>query len=158
MNKGRILLVWIVVLISSCTLSTQQEMNLNKDIQQFIQIRNQGDALSYLNYIHPAIVRHYKNLGDSTFKDKFEVLPHNKNSFGSRADVIYWNQSYIKSVTKRDSLYEAKVEISLIKNSERQDSTTTFYAISTNDASNWLFVSEFDYFNVLGEEWRLFGK
>lgn len=158
MIRSKFLIVWLVVLISSCTLSTQQEMKLNKDIHQFIQVRNEGDALSFLNYMDPAIVRHYKDLGDSIFKEKFKALPQNQNSNGMLPDVVYWNQGYIKKVVKKDALIEAKLEISLIKDSKSIDSTTTFYAISTNNASNWLFVSEYDYFNVLGKKGRLFGK
>lgn len=155
MARGSLFLVLIAVLVSSCTLSTQQEMSLNKDIHQFIQVRNEGDALSFLNYIHPAVVRYYKDLGDSTFNEKFKALPQGYNQNGMQTDVVFWDQGIIKKVVKKDSLIEAKLKISLIKNSKSLDSTTIFYAISKSDASNWLFVSEDDYFNVLRKEERL---
>lgn len=160
MNKHRGILVWIIAIISSCTLSTQQEMSLNREIHQFIQVRNEGDALSFLNYTPPQVVRYYKDLGDSTFKAKFRVLPATSNSNPNQlpSDIVYWNQGYIKEVSKKDTLIEAQIEISLVQNSKNLDSTTTFYAISKNNTSNWLFVSEHDYFNILGENVQLFKK
>lgn len=149
MLKRILFLGLMIALIFSCTLSSEQEMSLNKDIHQFIQVRNEGDALAFLNYMHPAIVRHYKDLGDTTLNKKLMTLPKHQSSNDPQTDVVYWDHGYIKNVVKKDSLIKAKIEISLTKNYKSIDSTTCFYAISTSNASNWLFASENDYVHIL---------
>src|SRR5690554_7033522 len=67
------------LLLASCTLTTEQETKLNADMNLLIKVRNEGDALSYLNLTHPLIVKHYKEKGDAVFKSKFQEMPRQKD-------------------------------------------------------------------------------
>ncbi len=156
MVRYSLLFTLLGIFMGSCTLSTEQEMNLNRDIHQFIQIRNEGDALSFLNYMHPSIVRYYKNLGDSTFIEKFNIAAQNSNFASNEKEIVKWNQGYIKKVIKKGKRIEAKIEISLIREQRPIDSTLTYYAISSNNSSNWLFASQKDYTHILNKTERLF--
>jgi len=152
------LLSLILLFTTSCTLSTQQETQLNKDIKTYILIRNEGDALSYLNYTHPIIVTHYKNQGDSILKNKFQELPKKKNQHLNKKEIIYWNKAYTKGTKSNDSILQAKIELTLLRKDRELDSSVVIFATSTHLSENWLFVSHKDYFNVFPKGLRLFSE
>ena len=161
MAKNFILFALIGTVVYSCTLSTEQEMNLNRDVGQFIQVKNEGDALSFLNYMHPSIVRHYKDTGDSTFIEKFDITTSKNNPYPAEEFTVLWDQGYIKKVIKKEDLIEAKIEISLVEFSLTNgrhsiDSTLIYYAISNVNSSNWLFASAEDYAKLLHKDQQLF--
>lgn len=142
----RILVYTVLVLsIVSCTLSTQQEMALNKALSNLIEARNNGDGLSYLNYTHPAVVKHYKKAGDSILIKRFQEVPEQKSRQLFDEDYIYWDKGYIKQVKSTDSIIQAQIEIRLFENGKRLDSVVTLYATSFNDETDWLFTLENDY-------------
>lgn len=145
-----------VMTLSFCTLSTQQETQLNANMNQFIILRNDGDALSFMDYTHPIIVKHYKQKGDSIFKAKFQEVPRRQEQGKVKSELIYWDQGYIKGTAANDSLVQAKIQVSLIKDYKALDSSTLFFGITTTTASNWTFVSKEDYFSIFPEELRLF--
>ena len=136
----------LMLSVLSCKLSTEQELSLSKSILRMIEARNSGDALSYLNYTHPAIVKYYTEQGDSALIKKFQEVPR----MGSRDDLkreglIRWGEGYTKSVRQKDSILQAKVEIQLYKEYELIDSIAVFYATCFEDELDWIFVNESDY-------------
>ncbi len=137
----------LIFLMVSCSLSTEQEMSLNKSINNMIEARNTGDGLSYLNYTHPAIVKHFTNLGDSLLKQKFQEVPESSSRYQFDEDYIYWGSGYVKEVRNSDSIIQAKIEIKLYENHNLIDSTVTFYATSFEDESDWLFSVSSDYYS-----------
>lgn len=145
-----------VITFSSCTLSTQQETQLNADMNQLIIVRNDGDALSYMDYTHPIIVKHYKQKGPIPFKEKFQEITRRHERKGSQSEIIFWNKGYIKSTKSNDSLIQSKIQITLIQDYKELDSSTFFYGITTKNADNWTFISKADYFSVFPEKLRLF--
>lgn len=158
MQKSFVFYLIVLLGLSTCTFSTQQEMQLNKDLSNFILVRNEGDALSYLNFTHPLIVNHYKDLGDSIFKKKFQEVPKKEEQNLTKKEIVYWNKGYIKSAKSNDSLIQAKVEITLFQKNKALDSTTVLYAISTQQSKNWLFIHQEDYLTVFPKTYRLFSE
>jgi hypothetical protein len=148
--------LFVIFTLFSCTLSTQQETVLNSNMNQLITVRNEGDALSYMDYTHPIIVKHYKQKGTVFFKEKFQEVSRENEQNENQSKVIFWDKGYIKSTKANDSLIQAKIQISLIQNNKPLDSSALFYAITTKNASNWTFVSRTDYFSVFPEKLRLF--
>ena len=144
------------LLLASCTLTTEQETKLNADMNLLIKVRNEGDALSYLNLTHPLIVKHYKEKSDAVFKSKFQEMPRQKDQDKDKAELIYWKGGYIKSIASNDSLIHAKIQFTLMQNHQDLDSSSIYYGINKKQSSNWTFVSAADYFTVLPKEMRLF--
>ena len=149
--------VILLFLTSSCDLSTEQETQLNKDLSNLISVRNNGDALSYLNYTHPIIVKHYKLLGDSVYKNRFQSISPKSSRDYLDTNEIYWTNAYQKDVKSTDSLIQVKVQITLARGYDKIDSSSTIYGIAKKKGSNWLFVEKRDYFSdYFPENLRLF--
>lgn len=140
------ILLFILVL-SSCELTTEQETQLNKDLSNLITVRNNGDALSYLNHTHPIIVKHYKSLGDSVYKKRFQTVTSKTSRDNVDSSEFYWTNAYQKSVKSNDSLIQVKIEVFLAKGYDKIDSTSFIYGIANKNGSNWLFVEEQDYYS-----------
>ncbi len=136
---------FLLFILAGCSLSTEQEMSLNKSINNMIEARNTGDGLSYLNYTHPAIVKHFTNLGDSLLKQKFQEVPESSSRYQFNDNYIYWGSGYVKEVRNRDTIIQAKIEIKLYENHDMIDSTVTFFATSFEKESDWLFSISSDY-------------
>lgn len=125
-------------------------------MNQLIIVRNDGDALSFMNYTHPIVVKYYKQKGDSIFKNKFQEIPRKINQDKIKTKLIYWENGYIKSTKSSDSLVQAKIQITLVQNHKSLDSSTFYYGLTTKSSSSWTFVSKEDYFSILPQEMRLF--
>lgn len=145
----KIILTFLVLftLMVACDLSTEQETQLNKDLSNLITVRNNGDALSYLNYTHPIVVKYYKSLGDSIYKKRFQsISPKSSRDYLDTSEV-YWVNAYQKDIKSDDSLIQVKVQITLAKGYDKMDSSTTIYGVAKKSGSNWLFIEEQDYFS-----------
>jgi hypothetical protein len=149
----------LLAVVTGCDLSTEQETQLNKDLSNLITVRNNGDALSYLNYTHPIIVKHYKSLGDSVYKNRFQsISPKTSRDYLDTSEV-YWTNAYQKEVKSDDSLVQVKVQITLAQGYDKLDSSSTIYGVAKKNGSNWLFVEELDYFSdYFPANLRLFGE
>lgn len=142
-----VLIVLTLFIITSCELSTDQETQLNKDLSNLLAVRNNGDALSYLNYTHPIVVKHYKSLGDSIYKSRFQsISPKTSRDYLDTSEV-YWANAYQKEVRSDDSLIQVKVQVTLARGYDKIDSSSTIYGITKKNGSNWLFVEQHDYFS-----------
>lgn len=141
----RYIVISCLIIFSSCSLSTQQELSLNKSINSMIEARNDGDGLSYLNHTHPSIVKHFKKLGDSLLKKKFQEVPESVSRYGYEEDYVFWGSGYVKEVKHKDTIIQARIEIQLYQDHSKIDSTVTFYATSFENETDWLFASAADY-------------
>jgi hypothetical protein len=140
-------------------MNTEQETQLNKDLSNLISVRNNGDALSYLNFTHPIVVKHFKSLGDSIYKNRFQVISPKSSRYDLDTAEVYWTNSYQKSVKSDDSLLQVEIQISLARGYDKIDSTNTIYGIAKKNGSNWLFVEQQDYFSdYFPHSLRLFEK
>ncbi|MGM0480249.1 MAG: hypothetical protein ACQERC_13590, partial [Bacteroidota bacterium] len=102
-------------LITACSMSGEQELELNRSLKALIEARNSGDALSYLNATHPAIVKYYDDLGEKAMHNRFQEVPKPTESRETNRDstVTTWGSYYIKGSRTSDSLLQVKVEIQL---------------------------------------------
>ncbi|PHR46684.1 MAG: hypothetical protein COA32_09375 [Fluviicola sp.] len=152
-------LLILFVIFTGCDLSTEQETQLNKDLSNLIIVRNNGDALSYLNYTHPIVVKYYKSLGDSIYKKRFQSVSPKSSREYLDTSAVYWTNAYQKEIKSDDSLIQVKVQITLAKGYDEIDSSNTIYAVSKKNGSNWLFIESQDYFSdYFPEDLRLFQK
>lgn len=143
----------------SCELSTKQEMSLNKSIKDLIIARNNGDALSYLDYTHPIITKHYKSQDDDVFRERFQSVKPKTSRDVVNTDEVYWQNTYQKKVKSNDEYIQVEIEVSLVKGYDHIDSTHTIYAITKLESNDWLFVEQQDYFsNYFPKKLRLFDK
>lgn len=137
----------LLAFVVACSMTAEQELELNRSLKELVEARNSGDALSYLNATHPAIVKYYDDLGEDAMQDRFQEVPKPSGNRTNRRDStsIVWGSYYIKSSKTSDSLLQVKVEIQLIQDNERMDSSLIMYATTPRSKSNWLFVTESDY-------------
>tara|TARA_B100000508_G_scaffold141079_1_gene146071 strand:+ start:44109 stop:44585 length:477 start_codon:yes stop_codon:yes gene_type:complete len=150
----------ILLVLAACSMSTEQEMELNHSLNNMIQARNDGDGLSYLNFTHPSIVKYYKSKGDSALIKKFqEVEKGNSRSYEDDQEMVYWGTGYVKEVKSKDSILQARIEIKLYQDHVDIDSTAVFYATSYSGETDWLFAQDLDYFSkAFPVNQRLFSK
>lgn len=147
----------LLIFATGCELTTEQETQLNKDLSNLLSVRNNGDALSYLNYTHPIIVKHYKSLGDSVYKSRFQSISPKTSRDYLDSNEFYWTNAYQKDIISGDSLIQVKIQVNLAKGYDKIDSTATIYGIAKKNGSNWLFVEQQDYFSgYFPENLRLF--
>lgn len=157
--KAVLIFIGFFLLVTSCEMNTEQETQLNKDLANLISVRNNGDALSYLNFTHPIVVKHFKSLGDSIYKNRFQVISPKSSRYDLDTAEVYWTNSYQKAVKSDDSLLQVKIQISLARGYDKIDSTNTIYGIAKKNGSNWLFVEQQDYFSdYFPNSLRLFEK
>lgn len=154
--KRLFLFTLTIVVLSACTLSSEQELRLVKDMEEYINIQNQGDVLSFVNSTHPIVVRHYKELGDSVFFNTFNMIRKTDLLKVEKDSIIYWKSGIIKATKSKDTLFQAQIAISLMKNNTALDSSVVVYASSTKNSPKWLFVNEEEYHTVLPKEMQLF--
>lgn len=145
--KSVLIFLVLFILFVGCDLSTEQETQLNKDLSNLITVRNNGDALSYLNYTHPIIVKHYKSLGDSLYKQRFQSISPKSSREYLDTSEIYWVNAYQKEIKSNDSVIQVKVQITLAAGYDKIDSSSTIYGVAKKNGSNWLFIEEHDYFS-----------
>ncbi|MFA5574171.1 MAG: hypothetical protein WC994_03850 [Brumimicrobium sp.] len=151
--RKNIMLLLLSFFVVSCSINTEKEQQLQKDLRNFIIIRNDGDILSLINYSHPKIVRHYKNLGDSVLIHEFKNF--SIESVGSDT-LIYWNRSKVTGIKAKGTNIQSRIEIELIQKSRKLDSSVIVYGFTDKELSNWLFALEKDYFTIISPEIRLF--
>lgn len=155
--KSILSVLLILFISSSCELSTEQETQLNKDLANLLEVRNSGDALSYLNHTHPIVVKYYKSLGDSIYKQRFQAVKQKSSRNEIDSAEVYWTNAYQKKTQSNDSLIQVEIQVSLAQGYEKLDSTNTIYAFAKKDGSNWLFVEYQDYFSdYFPAKYRLF--
>lgn len=145
-----------LLVISACTLNSEQELRLTKDLGQYINIRNQGDVLSFVNSTHPIVVKHYKELGDSVFFKTFNEIRKTSTYESKNDSLIHWRSGIIKATKAKDTLFQARIEIALEKNYSLIDSSVVVYATSSKNSPKWLFVNAHEYFKILPKELQLF--
>ena len=147
-----------VSVLFSCTLTSQQETQLNADLNNLIIVRNEGDALSFMDYTHPTIVKHHKQKGNTPFKKRFQEVPKKLEQIDKFAEITFWNKGYVKSTISKDTMIQAKIQITLIKDNVELDSSLFYFGITSKNISNWTFVSESDYFTIFPKNLRLFSE
>lgn len=138
------------ILICSCTISAEQENRLNKQLSKYIKAYNDNNPLEYAGLSHPAVVKYYTSLGDSSF------IAHFSNQTGENEVSLY--NPLFREMKSDDKWIERKYTI--LKDSyQERDKNYELYAISSDGGENWFFLTEDDYFQQkIPLKKRLFSK
>lgn len=130
-------LLLLLIFLTACTLSGEQENRLNKQLSRYVKAYNENNTLEYAGLTHPAVVRYYTDLGDSGFVNHFST------QIGEREVSIY-NPLY-REMRTDGKWMERKYTIT--KDSyDEHNSSYELYAISSDGGDNWFFLTEDDYF------------
>jgi hypothetical protein len=145
--KAIFLLLLVLISCFACTLNAEQEQALARDISKYFEARNNGDALMYLSFTHPSVVKHYQLLGNEKIRERFQ------------RDDYKWQSFMQKDIVQKDELYQVKMEVRMGDYYNEIDSTVMLYATSRENGLNWLFIEEQDYFqDYFPEKERLFSE
>lgn len=138
------------ILICSCTISAEQENRLNKQLSKYIKAYNDNNPLEYAGLSHPAVVKYYTSLGDSSF------IAHFSNQTGENEVSLY--NPLFREMKSDGKWIERKYTIYKDSYQER-DKDYELYAISSDGGENWFFLTEDDYFQQkIPLKKRLFSK
>lgn len=129
----------LIFILTGCGLSPKQELNLSRDITAYIDARNTGDAIEFIGYTYPSVVKNFVNIDTVALIERFQQVPQNFNYSADRDSIFYWKSYYIKSVSKRGAFVEVSLDISARNNSGEKKSFEHL-AVSLNEGENWLFL------------------
>jgi len=129
----------LLLIVGSCTISGEQEEQLNVQLGNFINAHNEQHLLELIGLTEPHVVRFYKNQGDSTFIVYFK-------------DFHDGNQTYFENPTYRETrseekLIQRKYWIEYYTNSVEINHEYCIFAMSDDGGDNWFFLKENDYYN-----------
>ena len=142
----------LLLFASSCSLNSDQEAALNNAVNAYTQARNNGQVMTYVAFTYPNVVAYYKNLGDSSFVERF----------GGSEDLDSYSFIQDGNIRKiENSGSKIHVKYSFLELDDifygAQGSEIIIYAISEDEGQNWFFIDEEDYLNasILKENERL---
>ncbi len=136
---NRIGILFLLPLFLACTLTSEQEERLNKQLQRYVRANNENRSLELVAFTHPTIVASVKKEGDSTF------LTHFKQSDDS-ARIYLANPLYRETKVSGKSIQR---KYWLEKYTERIEITDEYciFALSEDNGNTWFFAQETDYFS-----------
>lgn len=137
----RIIFIAIPLLlsVSSCTISGEQEEQLNVQLGNYMNAHNEQHLLELIGLTEPHVVRYYKNQGDSTFTVYFK-------------DFHDGNQTYFENPTYRETksegkLIQRKYWVEYYTNIVEINHEYCIFALSDDGGDNWFFLKQDDYHN-----------
>ncbi len=135
--------IFLCLLLASCSLNAHQEQTLNASLSKFLAARNEGSAMAYVAYTYPALVAEYHKLGDSVFKQKFDLT--NDSIYGG-----YLRNGTIHTIKERGKLIQILYNVDYHEEeySPKDPEPVHLYAVSEDDGENWFFLEENDYLDT----------
>jgi hypothetical protein len=129
-------LLIVLLLAAACTLSAEQENKLNKQLSRYVKSYNKNNTLEYAGLTHPAVVRYYTTLGDSSF------IQHFSNGVNEKTSTL--DNPLFREMKSEGSWIERKYTVNK-QSSDESDNQYELYAISSDKGNNWFFLTEEDY-------------
>lgn len=127
------------MVLSSCSLSADQESSLNNAKTSFINSKNNGAVMSYVAFTHPDVVSYYKEMGDSVFQTRFDLSSSEYNAFLTNGNI--------RKITQSNPKIHVKYEFTNVNMEDTKLDDAIIYAISNNDGESWFFAESEDYMN-----------
>lgn len=134
---------WILLFFFvSCSLNSEQERSLHLAVTEYVASHNTGAVMSYVSLTHPNVVAYYKDLGDSVFQAKFELVSEDSEGY-------FLQDATVRSIKKDNG----KVHVLYRFLRVDQDYLTPtadeceIVAISDDDGKKWFFMEMEDYKN-----------
>lgn len=136
-------LLVLLLILSSCGLNAEQEMNLSRDLREYMYARNNGDAIKQIGYTHPSVVKKYVEGEEDTLISRFQELPPRIEGAGSNFSdsTFVWKNYYVMDVSSSGPNVE--VSITIVGDNQRgEELKVPFIAKSLNNGKNWIFLKE----------------
>ena len=133
--KGYFLLFVGVLFLSACGLNASQEKSLNMAVAKYLFAVNQDLKLSRASYMHPSVLKYYKNKGQREFKNLFVT------------EKMLWTDAVMGKIETDGDNIQVELKIALKKDefSISEKERISIYALSENNGSSWFFVENEDY-------------
>jgi hypothetical protein len=151
LDRLYILCSLLLLSLSACTLSATQEEHLNKQLGSYISAVNEGRMVESVALSHPAVVKHYRAMGDSSFVEHFQ------SGLAGSQDFI--EQPNFSAMKEKGKLIQRRYEVRYYTEEAEIDPRYGLFAVSEDGGDNWFFVPATDYFdrNIKGLH-RLFDE
>ncbi|MFY7989708.1 MAG: hypothetical protein ACOVO3_03190 [Fluviicola sp.] len=136
----RIHLLFVFALVfAACTLTSEQEERLNKQIQRYVAAYNENRSLEVVAFTHPKIVASVKKDGDSSFLVHFHQ--HDDSTRYYFANPLYRETKVAGKSIQRKYWVEKYTE------SEEITDQYCIFALSEDNGNTWFLAQETDYFS-----------
>ena len=124
-----------VLFLSACGLNASQEKSLNMAVAKYLFAVNQDLKLSRASYMHPSVLKYYKNKGQREFKNLFVT------------EKMLWTDAVMGKIETDGDNIQVELKIALKKDefSTSEKERISIYALSNNNGSSWFFVENEDY-------------
>lgn len=131
--------IFIAILVASCTISGEQEEQLNNQLGNYIRSHNNGQLLQLIGLTQPEAVRFYKNQGDSLFIVHFKDLKDGQKTY--LEDPTY------REMKTEGKLIQRKYWVQYYTNEAEINHRYHLYALSEDGGDSWFFLREDEYAN-----------
>jgi hypothetical protein len=141
--NNHLYLLGLLFILSSCGLNAEQEMNLSRDLREYMYARNNGDAIKQIGYTHPSVVKKYVEGDQDDLMKRFQELPQRIDGMENDLSdsTFIWKNYYVMDVSS--SGQNVEVFFTILADNDRNDELKIpFVAKSLNDGKNWVFLKE----------------
>lgn len=121
-------LCFFLCLLSSCGLSTKEELVLSKAVGDYVDAVKDNQVLVKLGLSHPRVVKYYTEQGADTVKKYFDL---------KQGGIKNYVRKEVKSIDGTQLITYTY---------EYNNSPNYFYALRKKGQENWLFVEQRDTF------------
>lgn len=132
----------LLLLITSCTLNSEQEASLSKATKEYIDSRNEGILITYAAYTHPNVLKFYLDQGHDAFKKRFKRTTGENTTNLRNGNIRYTEVSGKNIHVKYDY-----VGMNNFSYRGRRARKVSIYALSSDDGKSWHFIDGTDYWN-----------
>ena len=133
------LLFVFALLFAACTLTSEQEERLNKQIQRYVAAHNENRSLEVVAFTHPTIVASVKKDGESSFLVHFHQ--HDDSTRYYFANPLYRETKVAGKSIQRKYWVEKYTQ------SEEITDQYCIFALSEDNGNTWFLAQESDYFS-----------
>lgn len=140
MNKSvNLFFLLVMLLISACTLNSEQERNLNQSLSDYLLAKNECRMLNLVAFTYPELVASIKAEGDSSFMAYFNCS----------ADSVYFDDPTIRSSVKKNKEIQVCYELRARKMNNVEFGTFKheLIAVSHDNGNSWFFLDKKEYVN-----------
>jgi hypothetical protein len=124
-----------VLFLSTCGLNASQEKSLNMAVAKYLFSVNEDLKLSRASFMHPSVLKYYKDKGQREFKNLFVT------------EKMLWTDAVVGKIKTNGEMVQAELKIALKEDeySVPEKERISIYALSDDNGLSWFFVEENDY-------------
>jgi hypothetical protein len=127
----------VMLLVSACTLNSEQERNLNQSLSDYLLAKNECRMVNLVAFTYPELVASIRAEGDSTFMAYFNCS----------SDSVYLDDPTILNSVKKSKEIQVCYELRgrKMNNVEFGTFKEQLVAVSHDNGKSWFFLSKKDY-------------